>query len=257
MRVALRLAAATTVAFMPTSLGAQVYAGARGGAIASQHLRNIGNAAAAITGTAAYPTVPAGTSLIWLTRFVTGFDVSGQAGYKFRDGLRVELEGGYAESPAEKHVELAGGQADVDNNSSPIQFKALGGSGNRTTIALMKYPGDVTTIYAFGNLFYDINRTGRLSPYFGFGIGAERTSAGYSASNVRVIDDHQARFAYQLMGGATFKLSPAVDVFAQYTWRATPARGENSANMLTASLDTASRQSIMGGGVRIDFGGTR
>lgn len=255
MRI-LMLGAATAALFSAMPAAAQVYVGVRGGATLDQSSTNQGQTTATIPATADFGAIPAGTSLGWETDFETGYDVSGQIGYRFADGLRLEIEGGYSDSKVDSHRNLAVGGAVIDSVDVAVLTRGAPAAANPTVGAVLSTdPGSVKTIYGFGNLYYDINSTGRFQPYFGFGVGAVRVDVDYRPSGVEVVDDKQTRLAYQLMGGATYKLSDNFEVFAQYTWRATPDRAETDVSLLPARLGVESRQSIVGGGVRVAFGG--
>ncbi|WP_448658619.1 outer membrane protein [Sphingomonas sp. CJ99] len=255
MRI-LMLGAATAALFSAMPAAAQVYVGVRGGATLDQSSTNQGQTTATIPATTDFGAIPAGTSLGWETDFETGYDVSGQIGYRFADGLRVEIEGGYSDSKVDSHRNLAVGGAVIDAVDVAVLTRGAPAATNPTVGAVLSTdPGSVKTIYGFGNVFYDINSQGRFQPYFGLGLGAVRVDVDYSPSGVAVVNDKQTRFAYQLMGGATYKLSDNFEVFAQYTWRATPDRAETDVSLLPARLGVESRQSIVGGGVRVAFGG--
>lgn len=255
MRKLLLLAA--PIALIPAApAAAQVYIGVRGGATLDQSSTNQGEFTTTVPATTDFGAIPAGTSLGWETDFNTGYDVSGQLGYRFDGGLRIEFEGGYSDSKVDSHRNLAAGGAVIDGANVAVLTRGPALATNPTVGAILATdPGSVKTIYGFGNLYYDINSTGRFQPYFGVGLGAMQVDVDYRPSGVEVVNDKQTRFAYQLMGGATYKLNNNLEVFAQYTWRATPDRAQTDVSLLPATLGVESRQSIVGGGVRIAFGG--
>jgi opacity protein-like surface antigen len=255
MRKLLLLAA--PIALIPAApAAAQVYVGVRGGATLDQSSDNQGEFTTTVPATPDFGAIPAGTSLGWDTDFDTGYDISGQLGYRFGGGLRIEAEVGYSDSKVNRHRNLAAGGAVIDGADVAVLTRGPASATNPTVGDILATdPGSVKTLYGFGNLYYDINSQGRFQPYFGVGLGVTRVDVDYRPSNVVVVDDKQTRFAYQLMGGATYKLSDNFEVFAQYTWRATPDRAQTDVTLLPATLGVESRQSIVGGGIRLAFGG--
>lgn len=256
MTFALRISAAALAVVVALPASAQVYVGARGGASLGSESENTGVTTATIPATANFPAIPAGTSLEWDTDFKTGYDIAGTVGYRWANGLRLEAEVGYSNTKVDSHRNLAVGGTVIDGLDSAVLTRGAASASNPTVGAVLADGrGDVKNLYAFGNLFYDINAGGNFQPYFGFGLGAQRVDVNYQPSGVDVVNDRQTRFAYQLMGGATYRLNNNFELFAQYTWRATPDRAETNVNLLPATLGVESRQSIVGGGVRVAFGG--
>ncbi|MGE3770399.1 MAG: outer membrane protein [Bdellovibrionales bacterium] len=106
----------------------------------------------------------------------TGWDVLGAAGYNVTENVRTELEAGWS-------------TADVDGG------------------------GDVDTITAMLNGYYDFNMNSRIKPYLGVGLGAahqQLTGAGTSWE-----------FAYQGMAGAAYDITKATAVTAEYRYLGT------------------------------------
>ncbi|ODP35996.1 outer membrane protein [Sphingomonas turrisvirgatae] len=256
MKFALRVSAAVAAIAVALPASAQVYVGARGGAIINSKSENTGVTTATVPATADFPAIAAGTSVDWDTDFKTGYDIGGTIGYRTGDGLRFEVEAGYSNTKVDAHRNLAVGGAVIDGANIAVLTRGAPLATNPTVGAVLADGrGDVKNIYAFGNVFYDINAGGSFQPYFGIGFGAQRVDVTYRPSGVDVVNDRQTRFAYQLMGGATYRLNDNFELFAQYTWRATPDRAETDVNLLPARLGVESRQSIVGGGVRFALGG--
>lgn len=256
MKFAFHISAAVIAMTAAVPASAQIYVGARGGATLGSESENVGVTTATVPATANFPAIPAGTSLTWDTDFKTGYDIAGTVGYRTGDGLRFEVEVGYSNTKVDSHRNLAVGGTVIDALDVAVLTRGTPAASNpRVGAVLADGRGDVKNLYAFGNLFYDINAGGQFQPYFGFGLGAQRVDVTYRPSGVDVVDDRQTRFAYQLMGGATYRLNDNFELFAQYTWRATPDRAQTDVNLLPARLGVESRQSIVGGGVRVAFGG--
>lgn len=234
------------------------YVGLSGGVSLPQDSRNRGRFTSDVPATSDFAAISSGTPLGWRTRFNTGFNLAGQVGYRFENGFRPELEIAYSQYDVDGHENLVVGGTVVDNIDSAILTRGAASAANPTVGAVLASdPGRVKNLGAFANLYYDFNRSGRLQPYVGAGVGVQRVSVNYRPSNVAVANDDQTRFAYQAMAGVTYKLSPAVDLFGQYNYRATSSRSRVDLELLPADLGVQSRQSLISTGIRFHFGGPR
>lgn len=123
-----------------------------------------------------------------------GWAVLPSIGYRYGNGLRTELELGYR-------------QNDVD-----------GVSGSTFS------SGEINAKSVMLNLLYDVNMNGRVSPYFGGGVGYARVEydnvrpVGAVTANV---DDEDNVFAYQGIAGISYWVSDAVELAAEYRYFAT------------------------------------
>jgi len=74
----------------------------------------------------------------------------------------------------------------------------------------------VGAISLMGNGFYDLDINSPVSPYFGVGVGFAFIRG--AAENIFGSDDDDSDvvFAYQLMAGLSYELSPRADLFAGY-----------------------------------------
>lgn len=120
-----------------------------------------------------------------------GYALGGFAGYEFGNGFRVEGE-------------LAYRRNSLDEQS------ALG-----TTFQMQ---GDAATLALMANGIYEFQSgASAFAPYLGAGIGVARFSlidAGVVGSTPEDNDD--TVFAYQLIAGVGYDLSPTLTVFADY-----------------------------------------
>lgn len=233
---------------------AQTYAGISVGATFPEDSRNRGTTTSAIPATAAFPAIPAGTAVDWRTEFNTGFNLAGQIGHRFDNGLRIEAELAWTRASVDRHRNMLVGGANIDGANLAILTRGTSVPGGPTVgAALSTDPGRVDTIGAFGNIFYDFNRSGKLQPYVGAGLGFQHVIVDYRPSNTPVADGTDTRFAYQLMAGATYKLSPRTELFGQYTWREADGRAQVRNLLVPATLGVQSRQSIVSAGVRFGF----
>ena len=169
-------ALAMLLAGIGTAAAQSFYAGAYGGA---------GIAHDSDTTNSAAPGVP-----ITISSNI-GYAVGGFAGYDFGSGFRVEGE-------------LAYRRNSLDEQS------ALG-----TTLQMQ---GDAATLALMANGVYEFQTGGSaLMPYIGAGIGMARFSlidAGTVGSTPEDNDDNV--FAYQLIAGIGYELSPTLTLFADY-----------------------------------------
>ncbi|HWK45823.1 MAG TPA: OmpA family protein [Stellaceae bacterium] len=126
-------------------------------------------------------------------RFKTGYEGLGVVGYGFGNGLRTELEGGYRRN-------------DVDK----IGGKSSSGAVGMTT--------------GFGNLLYDFDTGTPFTPHIGAGLGVAdiRETNARSAGNPTV-SGHDTVFAYQLIGGVDYSITPDLKVGIDYHYVETDA----------------------------------
>lgn len=231
------------------------YVGLSAGTSIPEDSQNRGSFRADVPATADFPAITNGTPLSWRTRLDGGFNIAGQFGYRFDNGFRPEIEVAYSQYDVRSHDNLAVGGTVIDGIDSAVLTRGPASATNPTVGAVLAAdPGKIENLGVFANLYYDFNRTGRLQPYIGAGIGAQRVTVDYRPSNVRVADADQTRFAYQAMAGITYKLSSRLDVFGQYNYRATDGRANVDLTLLPANLGVESRQSIITTGVRVHFG---
>ncbi|WP_404366021.1 outer membrane protein [Sphingomonas sp. MMS24-J45] len=234
------------------------YVGLSGGVSLPNRSNNRGTFKSDVPATSDFPAISSGTPISWRTRFDAGFNIAGQFGYRFENGFRPEVEVAYSEFGVRDHSSLAVGGNTIDGLDSAVLTQGSASITNPTVGAVLSTdPSRIKNLAVFGNLYYDFNRTGRLQPYVGAGLGAQRIDIKYAPSGVTVADADKTRFAYQLMGGVTYKITPSVDLFGQYNYRATSARANVDLSLLPATLGVQSRQSIISTGVRIHFGKTR
>lgn len=240
--------------FLPLAAPAaaqDVYVGVSGGVAIPEDSANRGRFTADVPATPDYPAIASGTPLEWNTRFKSGFNIAGQIGYRFENGFRTELEVAYSEYDVRRHRNLAVGGTQIDGLDVSVLTRGAPAVGNPTVGQVINDgQGKVKNLGAFANVFYDFNRAGTFQPYLGAGIGAQNVDVTYRPSGVDVADDDKTRFAYQFMAGATYKVSPRVDLFAQYTYRRTESRANVDLNLLPARLGVQSNQSIVGAGLR-------
>ncbi len=249
--------AALGLAALPTTaLADGPYIGLSGGVALPEDSENSGQIDEAIPATDDFGAIAADTPLALETEFDTGFAISGQVGYAFDNGLRVELEGAYSEYGVDTHSGLTVGGTDIDTVDSAILTRGAADAANPTVGGVIADgQGQVSNFGLFGNVFYDIQTGSGFKPYVGAGLGYQWVDVEYSPSDVSVADDDDGSFAYQLMAGASYELSSSTELFGQYTYRATTEDADISLTLLPATLGVESSQSIVSAGVRVKFGG--
>ncbi len=126
----------------------------------------------------------------------TGWLALGTLGYRYGNGVRTELEGGWRDN-------------EVDSVFGP-------GSGT----------GDITAKSLMGNLLYDIPTGSRLVPYVGGGLGFAQVefdgvAPAVGAVPATTIDDDDNVFAYQGIAGVSYWINEAVELSTEYRYMAT------------------------------------
>lgn len=120
------------------------------------------------------------------TEFDAGVGFGLVGGYEFGNGIRTEFELSYRTNGA-------------DLQTSPL----LGLSGSTSALAVM------------ANGYYDLDM-GKFAPYLGFGAGFARVAADIDAGGNRLVDDSDVVFAYQLIAGVGYSITPRVVLALDY-----------------------------------------
>lgn len=262
MNMKLKIAALplAVVAIASTPAAAQSepgpYVGVSGGVTLPGDSDNEGETTADIPATDDFGAIPAGTEIEWATDFDTGYTINGQVGYAFENGFRVEAEGVYSQYDVASHEALLVGGANIDAVDSAVLTRGEASASNPTVgQVLADGRGDITTYGLFANVYYDIQTGSAFRPYVGAGLGYQWVDVDYQPSGVVVGDDDDSGLAYQLMAGASFEVSPGVELFGQYTYRDMTDEAEIPLTLLPATLEVESQQSLLTAGVRVKFGG--
>lgn len=232
------------------------YIGLSGGVSLPGDSSNSGTIETGVPATDDFGSIPADTDLAWETDFDTGYTISGQAGYAFDNGFRVEVEAAYSQYDVGSHQELLVGGANIDLVDSAVLTRGPASGANPLVgDVLADGQGDVSNFGLFGNVFYDINTGSALKPYVGGGIGYQWVDVDYQPSGLATGDDDDGVFAYQLMAGASYSVTDTVELFGQYTYRDTTQDADIPLTLLPATLGVESQQSLITAGVRVRFGG--
>lgn len=142
--------------------------------------------------------ISASTAFSWIynTDFDTGYALSANVGYRWPTGLRAEVEFTYRDNNVSSLVANPGGPA-----SSP--------------------DGDVTQYTLMANVLYDFHVLDDVNLSLGAGLGASDASFDIHGYGVPVIVDAGSSnwsFAWQLIAGASYSMSPDTEFFVEYKY---------------------------------------
>lgn len=250
----LTLTALATTGIATVAHAGETYVGASAGINLQNDSKNRGRITTAIPSTAAFPAIAADTPLTWTTDFDNGLDLNLMAGHRFDNGFRVEVQGFYNRANVNRHTNLAVGGTVIDGLDSAVLTRGAASATNPTVGAVLSTDtGRLKNYGAFANAFYDV-KAGSFMPYVGGGIGFQRENVRFNPSGVAVANQGKTVLAYQAMAGATYKISPSLELFGQYTYRIAD-RAKVNLILLPAELGVKSKQSIFNVGFRIPFGG--
>lgn len=163
------------------------------------------------------------------TGFDTGWALMANVGYRFTGNVRAELELAYRDNDVNSIYE-------APNGITPINHTHVG--------------GDVTQFSFMANALYDVQLIQNWTVSFGGGIGVVEADVDASGSGIRLIRDAEDdwSFAWQLIGGFGYAVTPNTDAFVEYRYFAnqdhdvvtypngTPGRDSVDLNSHTVSL---------------------
>lgn len=255
MRKFLMGAALVALTIPAAAQAGETYIGASGGISLPANSENRGQFTADVPATPDFGAIPSGTSLGWNTGFDTGWTISGQVGHAFENGFRVEAELAYSRYNVAGHNNLTVGGANIDSADVAVLTRGTPATTNPTVGAVIADgQGNVSNFGGYINLLYDIRTGGRFFPYVGGGIGYQRVDITYQPSGVPVGSGDDSSLAWQGIAGGSLVLSNHVDMFVQYTYRATFRRNTIALSLLPADLGVQSKQSLVTVGFRYRFG---
>jgi opacity protein-like surface antigen len=170
--------------------------------------------------------------------------------------FRSELEFSYSRNDVQDHDDL---QA-LGANLSGVDVGALLGAEEEVGLTIGRVledaQGQVTTIAAMINGFYDINVANeRVHPYVGVGLGVMRINVEYDPSGLDFADDDEVNFAYQAMAGIDYDLTDTRVLHAGFRYRgAQPAEVSTGGTLgLDSDLEVDVDQFIAEIGYRVSF----
>ncbi|MFN3748946.1 MAG: outer membrane protein [Sphingorhabdus sp.] len=250
------LGMAAAVVVLPATANAQTYIGVSGGLTLPNDSKNKGEFTATVPATTVapiYPAIPQGTELGWTTEFDNGYNISAVLGHRFDSGIRIEGEFNYSRAGVKTHSDVAAGSTIIDAVDASVLTR--GPTLGATVGAVVDSGiGKQSNYGLFANAYYDLVTEGSFQPYIGAGIGLQRAKFDYRPSNVDVGQGSDTNLAWQLMAGATIKISSGFELFGQYNYR-DAGTTKMRLDLLPADLNAKSRQSILSLGVRVPLGG--
>ncbi len=209
-----------------------------------------GNGGTAIpTGT----TLASGTSVGWNTEFDQGLAVGVEGGIRYASNLRSGIEVSYTQADVDTHQGVLVGGGNIDGVDAAVLTGSATPLGATVGAVVADGRGEVTTLAVFANAYYDFNPTGAFQPYVGAGIGFTDVDVTYNPSGVGIVDDGETRFAYQVRAGATYRVTQSIDVYGEYTYRASDDI-ETRVDLFPARLDIENQQNLFSVGLRYRFG---
>ncbi|MGF1455614.1 MAG: outer membrane protein [Alphaproteobacteria bacterium] len=197
--------------------------------------------------------LPDGTPVGWTTEFDTGYALAAAAGVTLLPNIRGELEIAFQSNNVETHNGVVAGGIPLAGEDAAVLITGASALGISVGDLVADGQGSVDTLFVMANGYYDFgDESWYLRPYVGAGIGIGFVDVDYSPSNTVIVDDDQTAFAYQAMAGVTAQVSPMIDVFGGYRYRAT-TDVETDVSLFNASLDIENEAHILEGGIRFKF----
>ncbi len=193
-----------------------------------------------------------GTEYGWETEFDTGHVFGVEAGYRTHNGWRFGLEGTRSKANVDGHEEITLDGADIGDLDGATLVGAAVPLGATINDFLDDGQGDITQTGVFVNGYYDFNEGGRFRPYVGAGVGMVDVDVNYSPSGSPIIDESGTVFGYQGRIGASYNVNGPLDVFTEYTYRATGDIDTDN-QLFAGEQELKSKQSLVTVGARYNF----
>lgn len=198
--------------------------------------------------------VAAGTDYGWTTEFDNGLAISGEFGKRLGKGWRFGGEIAYTSADVDTHTGVTLGGGSIDGVDAAAIASSPDPLGVTVADVVADGQGDISSLGIFANAYYDFNLEGQFQPYVGVGLGFSDVDVSYQPSGIAVIDDGETKFAYQLRAGGSYLVNDTIEVFGEYTYRATDDI-ETDNVLFPGTLDIENQQNILSVGVRYNFGG--
>lgn len=162
------------------------------------------------------PFVPGADDTSVKSEFDPGFVVGGTAGVALDAifDVRVELDVNYRQHDVDDLVVKSDGGL-----GAALGIGSLDGAS--ASDAGIDVEGDVGTLGALVNYWIDITNRTPFTPYFGGGLGLAWIRADVEAEDVKLVDDDDVVFAWQVGAGARLSLTDNLSLSLDYRWFAT------------------------------------
>ena len=196
-------------------------------------------------------TLPAGTDVGWTTEFDTGYGLNAALGKRLRGGLRAEVEFSYESADVDTHVDVSAAGLDLTAQDAALLTGSAEPLGATVGAVVADGQGSLETIGLYANAYYDFSNASAFTPYVGGGIGWNQTDVDYSPSGVPIIDDDASSFAWQVMGGASYRATDTTELFGGIRYRSSEV--DVDASLFPAEFDVENDRVIGEVGIRFGF----
>lgn len=173
------------------------------------------------------PVIPTGTEIAagtpygWSTKFDNGYSLSAEFGRELDNGLRAAAELVYTRAGVDTHRGVNVGGTIIDGVDAAVIAGSPDQLGATVGEVVANDGGRIQNTALFGNVYYDFNRFGMISPYVGAGIGVSSVDVQYRPSDIGIIDGSKTKFAWQLKAGANYNMTDSIGLFSEVAYRRT------------------------------------
>lgn len=192
-----------------------------------------------------------GTEVGWTTEFDMGYAIGAAIGRRY-GALRGELEFVWQSNGVDRHYDVAAGGIPLADEDAGVLITGSPNIGASVSDIVAAGQGDVRTIFVMANAIYDFRNSSPITPYVGAGAGVGFVDVNFVPSGVTIVDDNATEFAWQVMAGASWRMTDNGEIYAGYRYRAT-SDASVSADLFSADLEIENRASVIEGGLRWSF----
>jgi len=194
----------------------------------------------------------AGTPVNWTTTFDYAPTGSIAFGRRF-DSVRTEIELSYSVADVDKHKNVRAGDTVLTNEDAAVLITGQNTPLDLTVGELVADgQGQLKNGFVFANAYYDFDTGTDLTPYVGIGLGIAFADVEYRPSATQIVSDKESGVAWQLMGGASYRVMGNQEIFGGLRYRQ-GADIDTSATLLPADLDIENTAIIAEAGFRLEF----
>ncbi len=205
-----------------------------------------------VTGVNPPLTIPTGESVGWLTEFDSGETWSLAFGWHL-DAFRLELEYANADANISNHVGVNAAGIDLTNIDAGVLISGnTGDLGVSVGDLVSAAQGEIDSSTLYVNALYDFDTGTALTPYIGVGLGYSRVDVTYIPSGVEVINGDDDVMVYQLIGGLSYKISDAMDLYGNVRYR-NGGDVEVTSSLLSTNFEIENESLVFDLGLRYSF----
>lgn len=195
--------------------------------------------------------LPDGTPVGWTTDFDTGYSIGAAIGRRY-GAIRGELEVAWQRNGVEAHYDVVAGGIPLADEDAGVLITGSSNIGASVADVVSAGEGNVRTIFVMANAIYDFRNSSPVTPYIGAGAGVGFVDVNFAPSGVTIIDDNATEFAWQVMAGASWRMTESTEIYAGYRYRAT-SDASVSADLFSANLGIENKASLVEAGLRWSF----